>query len=60
MWPDADRSWKKRAMEVACGVELQELGNTVTAVCPFWIKDTEFVTRTRETRETITDANSQK
>ena len=36
-------------MEVACGVELQELGNTVTAVCPFWIKDTEFVTRARET-----------
>ena len=30
-------------------VELQELGITVTAVCPFWIKDTEFVTRARET-----------
>ena len=30
-------------------VELQDSGITVTAVCPFWIKDTEFVTRARET-----------
>lgn len=30
-------------------VELQDLGITVTVVCPFWIKDTEFVTRARET-----------
>lgn len=33
----------------ALGVELKDLGISVTAVCPFWIKDTEFVERARET-----------
>lgn len=30
-------------------VELKDLGIMVTAVCPFWIKDTEFVAKARET-----------
>ena len=30
-------------------VELKDLGIMVTAVCPFWIKDTEFVDKARET-----------
>lgn len=33
----------------ALSVELRDLGITVTAVCPFWIKDTEFVAKARET-----------
>ncbi|MCR5757122.1 MAG: SDR family NAD(P)-dependent oxidoreductase [Selenomonas sp.] len=33
----------------ALHVELQDLGINVTAVCPFWIKDTEFVAKARET-----------
>ena len=33
----------------ALSVELKDLGISVTAVCPFWIKDTEFVTKARET-----------
>jgi short-subunit dehydrogenase len=33
----------------ALSVELKDLGITVTAVCPFWIRDTEFVTKARET-----------
>jgi len=30
-------------------VELADLGIHITAVCPFWIKDTEFVDKARET-----------
>lgn len=33
----------------ALSVELKSLGIYVTAVCPFWIKDTEFVDKARET-----------
>ena len=33
----------------ALSVELKDLGISVTAVCPFWIKDTEFVAKARET-----------
>ena len=33
----------------ALSVELSELDIQVTAVCPFWIKDTEFVDKARET-----------
>lgn len=33
----------------ALSVELEDLGISVTAVCPFWIKDTEFVGKARET-----------
>ena len=33
----------------ALSVELEDLGISVTAVCPFWIKDTEFITKARET-----------
>lgn len=33
----------------ALSVELGPLGIEVTAVCPFWIKDTEFVDKARET-----------
>jgi len=33
----------------ALHVELQDLGIKITAVCPFWIKDTEFVDKARET-----------
>lgn len=33
----------------ALSVELKDLGISVTAVCPFWIKDTEFVDKARET-----------
>ncbi len=33
----------------ALSVELQDAGIQVTAVCPFWIKDTEFVDKAKET-----------
>ena len=33
----------------ALSVELQDTGIQVTAVCPFWIKDTEFVDKAKET-----------
>lgn len=33
----------------ALSVELKDLGIAVTAVCPFWIKDTEFVGKARAT-----------
>ncbi len=33
----------------AMSVELAELGINITAVCPFWIKDTEFVDKAKET-----------
>ena len=33
----------------ALSVELQDSGIKVTAVCPFWIKDTEFVDKAKET-----------
>ena len=33
----------------ALSVELQTTGIQVTAVCPFWIKDTEFVDKAKET-----------
>lgn len=30
------------------GVELKGTGITVTAVCPYWVKDTEFIERSKE------------
>ncbi len=36
----------------ALGVELLGTGITVTAVCPYWIKDTEFIPVAGETRST--------
>lgn len=33
----------------AMSVELADLGIKITAVCPFWIKDTEFVDKAKET-----------